>query len=189
MNKPALTIDEFDKTLYADNTFLTKDKVFTFLSDDITAASTAGSIQSVLGFDSTAKFALVGEPGQEQSEIVSLSNETVPENQTIYFLNDANNTGVKFAHSQDTKVYAIDWNQMAFSRSTALTSEKSTLTTADIMIDQPKTLYRDATNTTGYGFVELKENKGDTFSTASDAVPYGGYDDNTVFQIKKKSIR
>lgn len=183
MKKPSIRIDEFDKTLYTDNTFLTKDKVFSFLPSDVVVGATGASLQSILGFSSTAKFALIGEPGQGESEIVSLSNATLPENKTIYF-----SSGITFNHPQDTKVYCIDWNQMAFSRSTGLTSQKSTLTTVGITINQPETLYRDATNTTGYGWVELKESKGSTFSTASDAVPYTGYADNTVFKIKKRAL-
>ena len=184
MKKPSLRVNVFDKTFYFDNTTLVKDKKSSYLGADASSGDTDFTVQSISGFDNTAKTLLIGEIGQEKTELANFSHATVPSGTTIYL-----NGSLTFDHPQDTKVYIADFDQVAFSRATAIGSEKGTLSTGlSIQVDQKETFYQDTTNTEGYGFAEFKDTIAGTYSTASDPVPYEGYDDDTVFMIKKRAL-
>lgn len=178
------------KTFYFDNTFLTKDKRFTYLSEDVVSAATTIRVQSIVGFESlstsSGQIVCFGEIGNEKTEIVRTSNNTALS--TTYneiTLRDS----LAFDHPQDTKVYIIDWNQVALSRATATDAQKSTLTSGTpIQPDLKEQIYNDATNTTGYGYIEFYDTINSRYSTVSDPIPYAGYADNTVFMIKKRAL-
>lgn len=186
MKKPSLKIDEFNKTFYLDHSFLTQGKTYTFISSDVTAGDTSLTVQSIAGISDTAKILLIGELGDEKTEFGVFSHHTAPSGTSIYLY-----TGTTFAHPQDTKVYIVDYDSFALLRATATTSEKSTLVTGSIQVGQKslESNWIDTTNTTGYGFVEFKDSIAASFSTASDPVPYGGYDDGTVFKIKERALQ
>jgi hypothetical protein len=172
------------KTFTIDNTILTADKKATYLSSDLSASAINMSVQSIIGLTSTAVAGLqIGETGQEKSEIITVSNGTAPTGTTVHF-----QTACVFDHPQDTKVYLLDYNQMALSRSTGISSQKGTLITTGIQVDQLKTIYNDVTNTTGYGFVEFYDSINARFSSASDPIPYAGYADNSVYMVKKRAL-
>lgn len=170
------------KVFFVDNTDLTRDKEFTFLKSDASANATAITVMSTISFG-TGQILCIGKIGDEETEILKTHTTTLPTGNTITLAK-----GLSFAHPQDTKICRIDWDQIAFSRATGVSSQKSTLATLDIPPDQKETIYRDTTNITGYGFVEFKETVGNTFSTVSDPIPYIGYADNAVFMIKKRAI-
>ena len=170
------------KTFQLDNTILTKDKKFSYLSGDVVAGATSVGVQSTIGF-TTNQIILVGEIGREKTEIIKTSSGSAPGGTSI-----ALNSGLAFDHPQDTKVYLIDWNQFAISRATAATSQKSTITTVNLQVDRDFSIYNDTTNLTGYGFIEFYDDINARYSTASDPIPYAGYEDNTVFMIKKRAL-
>ena len=171
-----------EKTLYADNTPIKEGKEFTFLNQDESAGATSVGTKSTVGFIPDI-FILIGELGQEEAEIARISavggasfTLTAP--------------GLRFSHPADTKVYRIDWNQVAFSRSTGISSQKGTLITTNIQPDLLETQYRDIVNTTGYGFVEFYNSITPTrYSNPSDPIPYAGFDANTVWAIKDRALK
>ncbi len=171
------------KTFIFDNTILTKDKKATYLSADVSAAAINLSAQSIVGITTTGIILLIGEVGQEKTEIVQVSNGTAPTGTTIPL-----QTAVSFDHSQDTKVYIIDYNQFALSRSTGVSSQKATLATVGLQVDQNDSIYNDNTNTTGYGFVEFYDSINSRYSSPSDPIPYAGFSDNSVYMIKKRAL-
>lgn len=170
------------KTFLFDNTILTKDKKSTYLSADLSAAASC-SVQSIIGMTTTGYILLLGDIGQEKTEIVQLSNGTAPSGTTVYF-----QTACSFDHPQDTKVTILDYNQFAISRATGVSSQKSTLTTANLQVDQLSSIYNDNTNTTGYGFVEFYDSINSRYSSPSDPIPYAGYADNSVYMVKKRAL-
>ena len=181
MNKPLVNIDVLTKRLIVDNTFFTKDRKSTFLSADISATSGTLTVDSIVGF-STSQILLIGEFGNEKSEILKMSSAT---GSTITL---ASNT--VFAHSQGVKIYILDWDQVEFSRNTAATAAGSlVLTTIALQADSLETIYRDTTNSTGYGYVRLKETIGDTFSGYSDVVPYTGWTDDQVGHLIEYALK
>ncbi len=171
------------KTFIIDNTILTKDKKNTYLSADVNSASANLTVQSIVGITTTGIILLVGEVGQEKSEILQVSNGTAPTGTTIYL-----QTACTFDHPQDTKVYVLDYNQVAISRSTGVSSQKATLTTTGIQVDQIESIYNDVTNSTGYGFVEFYDSINSRFSSPSDPIPYAGFADNSVYSIKQRAL-
>jgi len=179
---PTLKIDVLSKTYYLDNTVANKDKKFTYLSADATASDTTLTVQSIDGF-AINKLLLIGEFGNEKSEIVKTHTATSPTGSTVTLL-----AGLTFDHPQDTKVYILDFNQVEISRATTAVGTKSVLTTIALQADQLETIYRDATNTTGYGFARFKDDINTLYTEYSDAIPYTGHADNAVFMIKKRAL-
>jgi hypothetical protein len=182
-NKPTLRGDTLTFEFYTDNTILTKNKKSTYLASDLSAAATNMSVQSITGMSGTGQIFLIGEIGAKKTEIVQTSNGTAPSGTTVYF-----QTACVFDHTQDTKVYLLNWDQYALSRATGISSQKGTIATGALQVDQLETLYRDLNYSTGYSFVEFKNSIFSTFSIPSDPVPYTGYADNTVYMVKKRAL-
>ncbi len=171
------------KTFLFDNTILTKDKKATYLGSDVSATAISLNVQSVVGITTTGIILLIGEIGQEKTEIVQVSNGTVPTGTTIPL-----QTAVSFDHTQDTKIYVLDYNQFALSRATGVSTQKSTLSIANLQVDQLNSIYNDNTNTTGYGFVEFYDSINTRYSSPSAPIPYAGFADNSIYMIKKRAL-
>jgi len=172
------------RNIYTDNTTLTKDKKYTFLSSDVISGATSLSVQSIVGFESTAQILLIGEIGEdEKTEIVYPSHHTAPSGTTIYLYGSTS-----FDHSQDTKVYAIDWDEIEISHASTTTGVKSVLGTMTIQVDLKESLYKDTAKTSGYYFTRLKDSVNSIYTDYSDPIPYEGYEDNTVYMIKKRAL-
>lgn len=180
------------KTLYVDNSSLTQNKRFTFLSEDVVVGGSTFRIQSIAGFESlstsSGQIVMIGGLGQERTELLRTSNSTGPS--SSYYKEITLRDTLKFDHPQDTQVTIIDWNRVEFSWSASTTGTKSTLRAypLDLMPDQLETLYVDTSQTTGFYFVRFNESIGNTNSDYSDPIPYAGYDDNTVYSIKKRAL-
>ncbi len=171
------------KTFIFDNTVLTKEKKATYLSADLSAAAISLSVQSTVGLSGTGQIYLIGEIGQEKTEIVLNSNGTAPTGTTIPL-----QTACVFDHPQDTKIYILDYNQFALSRATGVSSQKATLIITGLQVDQDNSIYNDNTNTTGYGFVEFYDSANSRYSSPSDPIPYAGFADNSVYMVKKRAL-
>lgn len=182
------------KTLLVNNTDLTRDKRFTFLTESLVAGGSTLAVQSILGFEnldtSSGKIVCIGEIGNERTELLRTSNTSGQNPSQAYkwvYLRDVLN----FDHPQDTKVYIIDWNRVEAQHATTVSGSKSTIRAYPIQIspDQQETVYTDNTQTTGFYFTRFNETVGNTNSDWSDPIPYNGYDDNMVFSIKARALR
>lgn len=180
------------KTLYTNNTDLTRDKRFTFLTEDIVVGGGTLAVQSILGFEnldtSSGQIVCIGEIGAERTELLRTSNTSGQSPSAAYkwiYLRDT----AQFDHPQDTKVYIVDWNRVEAQWASATTGSKSTLRAYPIQIDPslPETIYTDTSQTAGFYFIRFNETVGNTTSDWSDPIPYSGYDDNMVFMIKKRA--
>lgn len=177
------------KQILTDNTVLTNEKRFTFLASDVNSSATSISVQSIVGFESlstsSGQIVCIGEIGNEKTEILKTSSATGPTGTTITL-----NSGLLFDHPQDTKVYIIDWDRVDVRWCATITGTKETLVAYPLYIrpDQPDTDYKDNAKTTGYYFTRFNETVGSTNSDWSDPIPYAGFDDNTVFSIKKRAL-
>ena len=170
------------KTIYIDNTILTKDKKDTYLSADVSSGASTITVQSITGF-AIDQILLISEIEQEKTEIIKTHASTSPTGTTITLASN-----LIFDHPQDTKVYIIDWDQVEISWASTTTGTKSVLDTIDIQVDQKETLYDETTKSSGYYFTRFKNTIDTIYSSYSDAVPYAGYADNTVFMIKKRAL-
>ena len=170
------------KTIYTSNKNLARDKKATYLSSDATAAGTTLTVQSIVGF-AVDQILLIGEFGDETSEIIQTHATTAPTGSTITLA-----SGLVFNHPQDTKVYLLNYDQVVISHADTESGAKSVLATIDIQADQKQTQYNDTTETAGYYFVRFKNSIDTTYSDYSDPIPYGDFDDNTVYAIKKAAL-
>lgn len=180
------------KTLLTNNTDLTRDKRFTFLTEDVVATGSTFRVQSILGFESlstsSGQIVCIGDIGMERTEILRSSITTSPSQAYKEItLRDTMN----FDHPQDTKITIIDWNRVEAQWSASASGIKSTILAYPLALqpDQKETVQVDTTQSTGFYFIRFNETVGNTNSDWSDPIPFGGYDDNSVFSIKMRAVR
>lgn len=184
------------KTLYSDNTDLTRDKRFTFLSEGVVFGGSTIRVQSIVGFHSVStssgQILCIGEIGGERTELVRTSNSSGYAPSNTYKDITLRDT-LTHDHPQDTPVYIVDYNRIDIQHAATVTGSKSTIIASPsypIYIDPTlnETVYNDTTKTSGFYFIRFNETVGDTNSDWSDAIPYSGYDDNMVAAIKQRAV-
>ena len=181
------------KSIFTDNTDLTRDKRFTFLTEDVVSTGTTIRVQSIAGFEgastSSGQVVCLGEIGNERTEFLRTAN-TTGYNPSQAYKEVTLRDSMAFDHPQDTKVYIIDWNRLSPEWAATVSGTKATLTAYPVYIlpDAFEMRYIDSSSTAGYYFTRFNETVGNTYSDYSDAIPYGGFDDNTVFMIKQRAL-
>jgi len=153
----------------------------------LTAATTGGStaaltVQSIKEF-AVNQVLLLGEFGDEKSEIVKTHASTAPSGSTITLT-----AAVTFDHAIDTPVYILDYDQIEFSHADTITGSKSVLATENIEADNTETIYKDSTETAGYYFTRYKNSIETTYAGYSDAEPYANFGEDTVYAIKQRAL-
>ena len=182
------------KTIYPNLTILPKDKEFTFLPGDVSAGAQAIGLQSTIAFTSlstsSGQILLIGELGQEKSEIIRTEDHNSSTGTNISGTGATLHTKLRFDHPQDTKIYIIDWNRFEVQHAATVVGTKTTLMAYPQYINPSRLedLYRDTSKTSGFYFVRFNETVGSTNSDWSDAIPYAGYGDNTVHEIKRRAL-
>lgn len=182
------------KTLYPNLTVLPKDKEFTFLTGDAVAGATTIGLASTLAFTSlstsSGQILMIGELGQEKTEIIKTSNVSNSTGSSIGGTGATLIAGLRFDHPQDSKVYIIDWDRFEVQHATTVSGSKTTLMAYPQHINPSKLedLFKDTSKTSGFYFVRFNETVGSTNSDWSDPIPYAGYADNTVHEIKKRAL-
>lgn len=185
------------KTIFVDNTDIVRNKRFTFLTESVVTGGSTIRVQSLVGFESlntsSGQILCIGEVGNNRTELITTSSTTGPSSNSYREITLASG-GLGFDHPQDTKVYIIDWNRADFQWSASATGTKSTLIASPsyplyLRPAQTETFLVDPVpQTTGFYFVRYNNTVNGTNSDFSDAIPYGGFDDNTVFMIKKRAV-
>lgn len=132
----------------------------------------------------TGKYVLIGDLGQEGSEVIRIHTSTAPTSAGVVTLNSV----LIYPHSMNDPIVVIDFNQVEFSRATTTTGSKSILSTTDIEADDLFTVYNDTTNSTGYGFVRYKNSATTTYSSYSGPLPYSGMARNSVRYMKDRGL-
>lgn len=170
------------KTLYVDNQELVKNKKYSFLSADIASASSTITVENIVDF-AINQIILIGNLGQNKSEIILTHTSTTPTGDTITL---ASNT--LEAHSRGDKVSILDFNQIEISHAETTSGVKSVLATISAQVYNKETIYNESTKSSGYYFIRYKNSIDSTFSDYSDPIPFIGYGENTVFSIKEKAL-
>lgn len=170
------------------NNFLTADRKYTFLNAGASASSTTLTVASIVGF-ATDQLLLVGEIGSEKAEIVQTHASTSPSGSTVTLA-----SGLSFDHPAGTRVYIIDWDKVEIHWSLTEDGSKTLLDTIDIQVDQVETVYEDTSKVEGYYFIRFKNSVTDSYSDYSDAIPWEGFDDNTVskainYALKRNKLK
>lgn len=147
------------------------------LRQTATSGSSTISVYSISNF-AINQVLLIGELGDEGSEIIKTHASTAPTGNTITLASNL----VK-SHPGDVKVYVILFDQLEFSHSATIGGTKTVLSTSNIDPERNDTLYVDSTNTSGYYFTRYKNSISGGFSDYSDPIPFNGFDSNTVNYI------
>jgi len=138
-----------------------------YLTSKANAAQADLVVQNASGF-SAAQYVVIGEPGQEQTEIRSISSIS---GNTITL---GSNLG--FTHSENTKITYIKYNQVKFYRSDTESGTYTLQTTKDIAIGEPHTLYDDPTGaSTHYYKIRYYDSTSATLSPYSSAMSATGF--------------
>ena len=165
------------KILYISNKILVADKKSTYLTAAATAAGTTLTVESITGF-AKDQILLIGELGNEKTEIIKTDDTTAPSVNTVTLL-----AGLASAHPIGTKVYIIDYDQVEISWGAAVTGEGDTVLSAGIALqpEQQETQYTDTTKSAGYYFTRFKNTISPaTYSEYSDPIPFVGFGADTV---------
>ena len=164
--------------LKADNRQLTKNAKYSYLTTNYNSGVSALVVKNS-DIASANDYALLGEFGSQQSEIVKISTITA----ATHTLNLV--AATEFAHPQDTKVTILRYNQVKFYQTAAATfdSNENPLETVDIQAYKTHTIYQDSTNITGYGWFCFYNSTTAKITTNSNAIPYAGFDQSSVKEI------
>jgi hypothetical protein len=181
------------KTLYTNLTDLPRDKRFTFVTEDIVVGGSTLAVQSVVSFESldtsSGQVLMIGELGNEKTEIRRTSITSGQSPSSAYkwvYLRDA----LQFDHPQDTKVTIIDYDRMETQWAASVNGTKATLLAYPLYItpDILEMVSVDTSASAGFYFQRFNRTIDGLNSDWSDAIPYGGYDDNMVFSIKQRAV-
>lgn len=153
----------------------------TSLSADAAAVASTFTVRRGTGF-STGQYITV-DYKMEISEILRLHTVTSP---TATVLTLASTSA--YAHTQDTAVQFIPYNQVEIGTSSDNVTW-AVAATVDIQPDKDETVYLHAagTSATYYRF-RFKNSSDTTYSQYSDSVLGSGYTDNTVYEIKRRAL-
>lgn len=140
------------------------------------------SVYSILGF-STSQILIIGNLGDESSEIINTHVSTAPTGNTITLAST-----LKKDHPGDIKISVLYYDQIEFSTATTETGTKVVLNTISIDPEKTETLYQDTTGATGFYFTRYKNSINGNFSDYSDPIPVTGLQSNTVGYIIESAM-
>lgn len=150
---------------------------YSSLSATAAGGASTLSVYSISSF-AVNKILLIGEFGQEGSEIVKTHASTSPSGTTVTLV-----TTLTKSHPKDTKVYITPYDKLEVSWSSTATGSKTVLSTVDVDEENTQTTYVDTTQTTGYYFTRFINSITSDYTEYSDPIPFGGFDSNTVAYV------
>lgn len=144
------------------------DKTQTFLTVDTVVGTSVVIVKNSVGFGS-AQIVLIGEPGNEGSEIIKTGT-------TFATTTISLSANTSFPHSSGTYVYVLKFDQIELTSSANTTPTGTTLIQlVNIVADDKETTWNDTTTTSGYYFARYKNSITGVFSPLSSPAPIGGY--------------
>ena len=145
----------------------------TALSQGVSAAGTVLTVANNGGFVAN-KYVVVGNPGDETTEIVQIS--TVSGNNTI------NVGALKLAHAMDTPISITPYNQVRFYGGATQTGSFTLIMTVNMEVGYPDGTRYEDTTTPAYAWYKTSfyNSYTTTESSLSDPMPSTGIPDNSV---------
>ena len=154
----------------------------TFLDTDAASGVTSLSANGV-NF-SVGQYIVIGNPGQEKTEIIRIHASTVTTSTTITLA-----SATSFAHNRGDVIRFIPYNQIEPSRSTDSGSNFSALTAINIRADATETyLQRSSDASTDVYKFRFYNSADALYSAYSSNVTASGFGDNTVYSVKKRAL-
>lgn len=179
-------------TLRADNRTLTQNAKYSYLIDNYASGSASIYVTNTDGF-SVGSFVLIGEFGQESSEIFRIGSVSSSTGQIGLLNASGSGDSTTFAHPESTKVYVIPYNQVRFYWTAATgtisdetpTFANTTPLTGYTDLDPTSwyTVYNDEGHSTGFGWFLYYNSVSTISSQNSNPIPYAGFSVNTVAQV------
>lgn len=150
-----------------------------FLEADVASGISVLSANGT--FFADGQYIIIGQPGQEKSEIVKINGSPTASSINI-------TPALSFSHNRGDVITLIEYNQIEPQRSVDGISY-SALTIIDINPQVAETyLQRTGDNTTDYYKFRFYNSTSTLYSGYSDAVVASGYDDNSVYAIKQRAL-
>jgi len=172
------------------NGFAIEGRPKTNLSSPMTGGTdSTASVFSIKGFSAGNYYALIGELGSGNAEIIKMHASTSPSGTTLTFASACANN-----HDSNEPVYFLAFNQWRFSNSATTTGAKSEtgLGAKDIDPTSLWTLAGDATNTSGYAFAQPYNSDGASYPFGSGVysapAPYDNAEFNTAEYIINEAV-
>lgn len=159
------------------------------LGADVAAGASTITVVNINKF-AVNKILLIGEFGEEKSEIIKTHASSAPSGTTVTL---ASNT--VFAHPAGTKVYVIEYDQVELSHVTAIGGSKTLLTTTAgsglvaLEADETEMVYRETEFTTGWYHARFKNSIGGTFGSYTDPIPAAGFAANTFGYVVDYALK
>lgn len=156
----------------------------TVLTADTASGVNTLTVKNITNF-AVNQILLIGEPGQQGSEIIKTHASTAPSGSTITLASN-----LVFPHSSSTWVYRILYDQLEISIATTATGSKTPLSgmPVSIVANLDNTDVNDTANSSGFYFARWKNSISAAFSDYSDAAPYGGYTLQSARSIIDKAL-
>ena len=147
-----------------------------YLTAKSAATATTLIVKSITGF-AINQVLLIGELGDENSEIIKTHTATAPTGTTVTLL-----SGLVKTHGPYTKVRVMLYDQIELSHATTAVAgaTKTVISTSNLQPESPETRVDDSTYSSGYYFTRYKNTITTTYSDYSDPIPYAGFGANTV---------
>lgn len=162
---------------------INSDQPKTYLSASAIATATALTVLDSSGFGNL-DLLLVGKSGLEQTELVQETGAPA----SVTSINLV--SGLSFAHSLDTSIMRVLFNQVEISGATTATGSKTTIATVNLRYDADFTTYVVTGTTSLFYFVRYYNSLATVpyYGDYSDAVASTGYTDNTVYAVKRRAL-
>jgi hypothetical protein len=155
---------------------------------DVAAGASTITVENAAGF-AIDQYLMIGEVGNENTEIVLTSHTVAPVLATGVVTIDTSTTPMLRAHVSGTAVYVLKFNQVEISNAPTVAGTKTVLVTSGLSTISLTTDYNDLVSTGGYYFARFKNGiLGSTFSPYSDPAPYTGYTLNSARSIIDKAL-
>jgi hypothetical protein len=142
----------------------------TFIIADAIEGDTSIGVANITNF-AINQILLIGEVGNQNSEIIKTSASVAPASQSIELA-----SALIFDHAANTPVTVLRYDQVEFSTATTVSGVKSVLATSSIPANQETTDYNDAAASSGFYFARWKNTITSGFSSYSEASPVTAYD-------------
>jgi len=153
----------------------------TYLTADVAAAASSSTVENYAGF-ATDDFAIFGSLGNEKTEAVALTGVTA--STTL-----GHTTGPVFAHSADTTVSQVKYNQVEISHATAEDGTYSVAATVSLTFDQDQTeYYHSAGLITTWYKVRYKNSATSSYSSFSGQIKGTGFESDSLGGIVERVL-
>ena len=163
------------KPITAENSQLYLHRYHSNLSERSSVGDSTINVYSIERFSANIIIG-IGEPGNEESEIIKVHSSTSPSGSTITLASTLTK-----AHPKDTPVYILAFDQIQFFHADTTDGAKTQIgSTTTVDPGQESMIYEDTTYSSGYYFTRYYNSITLNTSDYSDPVPYSGKVSNTV---------